>query len=120
MKDFKNLTVWKQSHQLTLNIYSISKDFPKEEMYGLTNQLRRAASSISINICEGCGRGSDADFSRYLQISMGSASETEYLLILCKELGYIQIGLEPILNAVQDIKKMLSSLINKVKTENYK
>lgn len=117
MKDFRNLRVWELSHQITLLIYSITKDFPKSEMYGLTSQLRRAASSIPINIAEGCGRGSNPDFARFLHMSMGSASETEYLLILCKELGFINGEIDTLLLLVQDIKKMLSSLINKTKFE---
>ena len=82
MKDFRTLKVWEKSHQFTLKIYSLSRNFPKDELFGLISQIRRASSSIAINIAEGCGRGSDADFARFLQISMGSASETEYLIML--------------------------------------
>ena len=82
MKDFRTLKVWEKSHQFTLKIYSLSRNFPKDELFGLVSQIRRASSSIAINIAEGCGRGSDADFARFLQISMGSASETEYLIML--------------------------------------
>lgn len=118
MKDFRNLLVWERAHKLTIDIYNISRDFPKEEIYGLTSQLRRAASSIPTNIAEGCGRGSNADFARFLQISMGSASETEYLILLCRELGYIDNQFE-ITEDLENLKKMLSSLINKTKTEAY-
>lgn len=88
MQDFRKLLVWEKSHKLTLSIYNLTHSFPKEEMYGLTSQIRRASSSVPINIAEGCGRGSDADFARFLQIAFGSVSETEYLLLLCFELGY--------------------------------
>jgi four helix bundle protein len=66
MKDFRKLKVWEKSHQLTLEIYKITASFPKEEIYTLTSQIRRASISIPSNIAEGCGRGSDADFARFL------------------------------------------------------
>lgn len=116
MKDFRNLLVWEKAHKLTLDIYSITKEFPKEEMYGLTSQLRRAASSIPINIAEGCGRGSNADFARFLQMSMGSASETEYLILLCQELGFMPES-QTITMELKELKMMLASLINKTKKE---
>ena len=89
MRDFRKYNIWKLSHKLTLDIYGISKDFPKTEVYGLTSQIKRAASSIPTNIAEGCGRDSDPEFNRFLTIAAGSASETEYLLILSKDLNYI-------------------------------
>jgi len=77
MKDFKKLKVWEKSHQLTLGVYKATRSFPKEELYGLTIQTRRASVSIPANIAEGCGRGSDAELARFFQIAMGSASELE-------------------------------------------
>lgn len=116
MKDFRSLTVWEKSHQITLSIYKLTHSFPKEEIYGLTSQIRRSSSSISINIAEGCGRGSDADFARFLQISLGSASETEYLILLSYELNYLQkLDYENLLEQIQQIKKMLTSLILKIR-----
>ncbi|MGD1043823.1 MAG: four helix bundle protein [Bacteroidota bacterium] len=88
MKDFRQLKVWEKAHTLTLLIYKLTKTFPKEEMNGLTNQLRRAASSIPTNIAGGCGR-SGPEFQHFLQIAMGSACEVEYLLFLSQELGNI-------------------------------
>ena len=82
MKDFRDLNVWKKAHALTLAAYKVSRSFPKEELFTLTSQMRRAAGSISANIAEGCGRGSDPEFSRFLQVAMGSASELEYHLLL--------------------------------------
>lgn len=112
MKDFRSLNVWKKGHRITVSIYKITQSFPKEEMYGLTSQIRRASTSIPTNISEGCGRGSDADFARFLQMSFGSANETEYLLLLCFELGYIAEENYFELNiSIQEIKKMLSKLI---------
>jgi four helix bundle protein len=89
MRDFKKYDIWKLSHTFTLDIYSISKEFLNKEMYGLTSQIRRASSSIPTNISEGCGRNSDADFNRFLSIALGSACEKEYLIILSKDLNYI-------------------------------
>ena len=88
MRDFRKLQVWERSHELTLKIYELTSQFPREEIYGLTNQIRRACTSIPTNIAEGCGRESTADFARFLQIAMGSASETEYLILLAHNLKY--------------------------------
>ena len=116
MKDFRTLKVWEKSHQFTLKIYSLSRNFPKDELFGLVSQIRRASSSIAINIAEGCGRGSDADFARFLQISMGSASETEYLIMLCADLEYIpNDSKETLLLEVQELKMMLASLIKTIR-----
>lgn len=115
MQDFRNLKVWECSHQLTLKLYSITKSFPKEELYGLTSQIRRATTSIGLNIAEGCGRGSDADFGRFLQMSLGSACEVEYLLIISKDLNYISEEYSPLMDEIIRIKRMLSSLLQKTK-----
>lgn len=118
MKDFRNLKVWEKSHRLTLDVYKTTKTFPKDELYGLTSQVRRSTSSIPTNIAEGCGRGSDADFKRFLQYAFGSASETEYLLLLAADLNYIDAGKINTLHAsIQEVKKMLSSLISKIKNK---
>lgn len=90
MRDFSKLFIWQKSHKLVLSIYDITNRFPKSEMFGLTSQIRRASSSIPINISEGCGRGSNKDFARFLQIAIGSACEVEYELLLAKELKYIE------------------------------
>ena len=89
MRDFHNLIVWQRSHQLTLAVYRISKAFPKEEMFGLTSQIRRAVSSIPTNIAEGCGRDSNKEFAHFLQIAIGSATEVECQLLLAHDLDYI-------------------------------
>jgi four helix bundle protein len=87
MQDFRNLLVWQKSHELVLEIYRISRDFPREELFGLTSQMRRCAVSVPSNIAEGCGRGSDPDFARFLIIAMGSCSELEYQVLLSRDLG---------------------------------
>ncbi len=116
MKDFKNLKVWEITHILALTIHKLTESFPKEEMYGLTNQIRRASISIPTNISEGCGRGSDADFKRFLQIAFGSACELDYLLFLSCELKYLsKIDYDVVMLQVIESKKMLSGLIRKLK-----
>jgi four helix bundle protein len=116
MKDFRSLLVWEKSHRFTLAVYAATKSFPKEELFGIISQLRRSSSSIPINIAEGCGRGSDADFGRFLQMSLGSASETEYLILLSHELGYLsEESNQILLSEVQELKKMLTALIIKTR-----
>ncbi len=118
MQNFKDLKVWEKAHILTLSIYKLSGIFPKEEVYGLTSQMRRSSASISTNIAEGCGRGSNPDFARFLQISMGSACELEYQILLAKDLGYTDLETYQSLNSeVESIKRMLTALIRKI-TEN--
>ena len=116
MKDFRQLKVWEKSHQLV--IYKATKDFPKEELYGLTSQIRRASMSIPTNIAEGCGRNTDADFARFLQLAMGSASETEYQLLLSYDLGFLNKEHCDKLNIdVTEIKRMLASLLKTLRAD---
>ena len=89
MLSFKDLVVWQRSHLLTLEIYEVTQCFPKEEIFGLTSQIRRAVSSIPTNIAEGCGRRTNAELANFLNIASGSASEVEYEILLAKEVGYI-------------------------------
>ena len=110
MRDFKKYDIWQLSHSLTLAVYKITSNFPKEEVYGLTSQIRRASSSIPTNISEGCGRNSDKEFNQFLNIALGSASETEYLLILSKDLNYINI----------ESFEILEKEINIIKSKIYK
>ncbi|MEO8568749.1 MAG: four helix bundle protein [Ginsengibacter sp.] len=108
MRNFLNLEIWKKSHQLTLKIYTITKHFPKDELFGLTSQIRRSSSSIPTNIAEGCGRNSNQQLINFLQIATGSCSELQYQIILSKDLSYIN---EEVFNnlqaAVIDIRKMI-------------
>jgi four helix bundle protein len=118
MKDFRTLTVWQKSHELTLEIYKLTRAFPRDEMFGLTSQLRRASSSIAANIAEGCGRGGDGDFQRFLQIAFGSVSEVDYHLILARDLGFIaSVDYETLYHDVVEVRKMLASLIRKVQSD---
>ena len=112
MKDFRQLKVWEKSHELALAIYKATKEFPKEELYGLTSQIRRSSMSIPTNIAEGCGRNTDADFARFLQMAMGSASETEYQLILARDLEFLpKDSYEKLHNDVEEVKRMLASFL---------
>jgi len=93
----------------------VTKAFPKDELFGLTSQARRAAVSVAANIAEGCCRSSAPDFARFLQMSMGSASELDYHLLLCRDLGYLKpLAHEPLAQGVSEIKRMLTSLIRKL------
>jgi four helix bundle protein len=118
MKDFRKLNVWNKSHRFTLAVYTMTKIFPREELFGVTSQLRRSASSIAANIAEGCGRGSDADFARHLQIAFGSACEVEYHLILAKDLCYMsEAKFHEAFDNLIELKKMLSSLMSRLRAD---
>ena len=111
MKAFRRLEVWKKAHHLVLLVYEETLSFPKDERYGLTGQIRRACASIPTNIAEGCGRTGDRELSRFLRISMGSASELEYLrdLRLLSDAAYGALA-----ENLVEIKQMLAGLIQKV------
>jgi len=118
MQDFRDLKVWAKAHQVTLAIYHATEAFPSAERFGVTGQMRRAASAIPANIAEGCGRGSDADFARFLQIALGSASELEYFLLLARDLRLLAPSLhDQIVADTQEIKRMLTSLIARLKAD---
>lgn len=89
MGDFKKLEVWQVAHRITCQVYKATAGFPKTETYGLTAQLRRSAASIPANIAEGCGRSGDLEFSRFVRISLGSATELEYHLLLARDIGLL-------------------------------
>ncbi|WP_172914760.1 four helix bundle protein [Capnocytophaga canis] len=115
MRDFKKFVVWQLSHRLVLNIYQVTKNFPKEEVFGLTSQIRRSFASISYNISEGAGRVSEKEFANFINIALGSSNEAENQLLLAKDLGYInQDNFEILNNDLIAIKKQLVSLRNKL------
>ena len=112
MRNFRELLVWQKAHDLALEVYCDTKGFPVDERFGLTVQLRRAAVSIASNIAEGCGRGSDKDFARFLGIAAGSASEVEYQILLARDLGYLTEENYNRLNShVNEVKRILNSFI---------
>ena len=116
MKDFKKLQVWEKAHYLTLAVYKATVDFPKEEVYGLTSQIRRAAASIPANIAEGCGRDGDSELARFLQIAMGSASELEYHLLLAHDLSFLpDVQYLPLNRDTIEVKRMLATFISRLR-----
>jgi len=99
-----------------LEIYKVTEGFPREELYGLTGQIRRACASIPANIAEGCGKDGDADFARFLQISRGSANELEYHLLLAKDLGFLkQDEYHRLSKETDELKQMRTNFIKKLK-----
>jgi four helix bundle protein len=121
LKDFKELRVWSKAHELAILVYKLTRAFPRDEVYGLTSQVRRSAASIGANIAEGCGRHSDGEMTRFLQIARGSASETEYHLLLAKDLGFLQeADFQVAEQAVVVVQRMLTALVQRVQPQSRK
>lgn len=117
MRDFHKLDVWQKAHDFTLEVYRETISFPRDEIYGLTNQIRRAAVSIPANNSEGCGREGEPELARFLQIAMGSVSELSYELELARDLGYLTPeGYLPLADNLQEIGKMLNVLIQRIRS----
>ncbi len=115
MKDFKELKIWHKAYELSLALYGASRAFPRKEIYGLTSQLRRAAVSIGANIAEGCGRRSDGELVRFLQIARGSASEVEHHLLLARDLKFLTANMHQDLEKrLQEEQRMLTSLVSSI------
>ena len=115
MRSFKDLKVWHKAHRLVLDVYRHSREFPPDERFGLTSHLRKSATSIPSNIAEGCGRESEKELSRFLSIEAGSASESEYQLLLAHDLKYLSNEeFDHLNNLVTEVKRMLYSLIQTV------
>jgi four helix bundle protein len=101
---------------MTLEVYRVTRAFPREELYGLTSQLRRAASSVPANIAEGCGRNGDAELARFLAIALGSANELDYHLLLARDLGYLPPTYhEQLTFEAEGVSKMLSAFIDQLR-----
>lgn len=116
MEDFKDLKVWRKAHELTLAIYHRTRVFPKEEGYGLTSQMRRCGASIAANIAEGCGRRSDQEMNRFIQIARGSASELEYHLLLARDLELLsEREFKDLESRTLEIQRMLASLSQRLR-----
>ncbi|MFN8253566.1 MAG: four helix bundle protein [Ferruginibacter sp.] len=116
MQNYKDLKVWEKAHLFAVKIYQLTEHFPKTETYGITNQLRRAAASIPSNIAEGCGKNTKPDFASFLNISLGSSNESEYFLLLAKDLNYLAVeNYELLAKDINEIKAMLIGLISKVR-----
>jgi four helix bundle protein len=114
MKTHKDLIVWKKSIDFVTEIYKETSNFPREEMYGLISQLRRAAVSIPSNIAEGAGRNTNKEYARFLFIARASAAEIETQLLISENLGYIKLSENQLNDNLLEILKMLTSLINKI------
>ena len=118
MRNYRDLQVWSKAHNLTLELYRLSRGFPREEVYGITSQLRRSAASIGANLAEGCGRRTSTELARFVRIAMGSASELDYHLLLCRDLGFMsgddftrsEAGLT-------EVRKMLTSFLQSVEEQ---
>ena len=118
MQSFRNLKVWERAHVLTLDVYQSSKSFPREEMYGLTSQMRRVSASIGANIAEGSCRRGDIDFARFLQMAAGSASELEYHLLLARDLKLLQMpDCQRLSGRAVEVKRMLASHMQKLRAD---
>ncbi len=116
MTDFKQLKVWKKAHEMALNTYRLTSTFPKDEMYGLTSQLRRSAASIGANIAEGCGRRSDGEMYRFLQIARGSACEIEYHFLLARDLRFLsEESFRKLTSQADEVQRMLTALMQSVR-----
>jgi four helix bundle protein len=110
VQDFRNLKVWQKAHSLTLDVYRNTRDFPADERFGLTSQLRRSCASVPANLAEGCARASGIDFARFVNNAAGSASETDYHLLLARDLDYLSEPLYlPIFEQVCEVKRMLDA-----------
>lgn len=121
MKTHKDLDVWKKSVLLVTSIYEVTKAFPKDEVYGITNQIRRTAVSIPSNIAEGSARQGDKEFAQFLYISLGGLSELETQLIIANNLKYLTLNdYEFTIDLLEEIRKMLLSLIKFVKKQDSK
>jgi four helix bundle protein len=116
VRDFGELKVWQRSHRLTLDVYEATGAFPRQETYGLTAQLRRCSASVPANIAEGCGRSGDAELARFMLISMGSASELDYHLLLARDLGYLDTqDHRRLSHQTREVKRMLSTFITRLR-----
>ena len=116
VKSFEDLLVWKRSHSIVVKLYRVTKKFPKEELYGITNQIRRAAVSVPNNIAEGFGRHSTKELIQYLIQARGSIQELKYLIILSRELSYIADQEETFfIKEINEIGKMLNGMINSLR-----
>ena len=111
MQDFTKLKAWERSHRFVLQVYKESRAFPPEERFGITAQIRRSAASIAANIAEGAGRTTGPDFARFVDYALGSANESEYHLILARDLGFIsEASYVCLLNELREIRKMTTAL----------
>jgi four helix bundle protein len=117
--DYRKLQVWERAHQLTLDVYEATRTLPRDELFGLRSQLRRASSSIPANIAEGCGRNGDMELARFLTIARGSVTELDYHLLLARDLGFLTPSrYESLAVEAQAVSKMLANFIDRLRRPN--
>ena len=118
MKDFHQVKGWRKAHELTLAVYQATAAFPREELFGLTGQMRRSCSSIPANLAEGCGRDGDKELARFCSIALGSASELEYHLLLSSDLGLMKPeDYRRLAEPTTEVKRMIAGLLQKLKAD---
>lgn len=116
IKSYRELLIWQKSIQVVTNIYKLTRDFPKEELFGLTSQMRRCAISIPSNIAEGFGRNSQGDFKRFLNISLGSTYELQTQIEISQNLEYLNTeNYKYLMESCVELEKMMNSLVSKIK-----
>lgn len=118
VRNYRELEVWDRSHKLTLELYKLSRGFPREEIYGLTSQLRCAAVSIGANLAEGCGRRTSGELARFVRMAMGSASELDYHLLLCRDFEFMSKDqYDRSSRELVRIRKMLTGLLTSIEAQ---
>ena len=118
MRNYRDLLVWEKAHNLTLAIYKSTRNFPSDERFGLTTQMRRASASIAANLAEGCGRRSDGEMGRFIQIAMGSGAELSYHLLLARDLGLLEAKPHAALDGeLSEVMRMMSSLAQRLRIQ---
>ena len=118
MRNYRDLKVWSRAHELTISVYSETRAFPRDEIYGLTSQIRRACISIEANLAEGCGRRGDPELARFVRISMGSASELDCHFLLARDLGFL--GTETHLHLseqLEEVRRMLTDFLQSIEKD---
>jgi four helix bundle protein len=118
MRNYRDLQVWGKAHNLTVDFYRLSRGFPREAVYGVPGQLRRAAASIGANLAEGCGRRTSSELARFVRVALGSASELDYHLLLCRDLGFMkEEDFARTSNDLTEVRKMLVALLSSVEAQ---
>lgn len=118
MRNYRDLQVWSKAYALALELYKLSRAFPKDELYGLTSQLRRAATSIGANLAEGCGRRGNNEMGRFVKIALGSASELDHHLLFSRDLGFLKRDdYERCSRELTSVRKMLTALLDAIEEE---
>jgi four helix bundle protein len=118
MRNYQDLQVWAKAHALLLDLYHVSRGFPKDELYGITSQVRRAVLSIGSNLAEGCGRRTSGEMARSIRVAMGSASELDYQVLVCRDLGYMKADdYQRMSKKLVEVRKMLTAFLDKVEAQ---